>query len=195
MPTYAMVIRKGLCTGCQTCSVACKMENLTLPGSARTVIREASNATFTVEMCVQCENPPCVPVCPVEATWKNDQGVTVVDQETCIACGNCVEACPYDARCLNPERSYFDDAPPYVVAAVTAGTGRRRQLPGKADKCDFCMHLVLAGRVPMCVEACTTSARVFGDLDDPLSEVSRLVSEGAKQLRPRLATNPRVFYI
>ena len=195
MPRYAVVIKTNLCTGCQTCSVACKMENLTLPGCARTTVTERVNATWDVAMCNQCENPPCVPVCPADATWKNAVGVTVVDQEKCIGCGKCLEACPYGARHINPKEGYFKEDLPYEKMVKKVKEKHRIRIAGKADKCDFCMHRIQNNRVPMCVEACTTNARIFGDLDDPKSEVARLVAKGAKQLRPELGTKPKVFYI
>ena len=195
MPRYAMVIKTHLCTGCQTCSVACKMENLTLPGCARTVMTERIDATWQVSVCMQCENPPCVPVCPADATRKNELGMITVDQETCIGCGNCIEACPYGARHMNPDRGYFREPLAFETTSRKAKEAHRRQVAGRVDKCDWCLHRVRAGRPPMCVEACTTGARVFGDRDDPKSGVSRLLRDGAKPLRPELGTIPKVFYL
>jgi tetrathionate reductase subunit B len=195
MPRYAMVIKTDLCTGCQTCSVACKMENLTLPGCSRTTVGELVDAKWEIGICMQCENPPCVPVCPVKATWRDDLGIIVVDQEKCIGCGKCVKACPYQARHINPKRGYFKKVLPYEEVAKKAKEVHRYHKPGKVDKCDFCMHRVKKNISPMCVEACTTLARIFGDRDDPQSEVSRLLAKGAKPLKPELGTQPTVFYL
>jgi len=195
MPRYGMVIKTKLCTGCQTCSVACKMENLTLPGCARTVITERPDATWQVGMCMECDNPPCVPVCPAEATWKNDRGVIVVDQDKCIGCKQCIEACPYGARRVNPEKGYFEEPMPFERAAKQAKEAHRRHVAAKIDKCDLCMHRTQKKLPPMCVEACTTAARVFGDLDDPQSEAAKLVAGGAKPMKPELGTKPKVFYL
>lgn len=195
MPKYAMVIKINMCTGCQTCSVACKMENLTMPGCARTTITDQVTAVWDVRMCNQCDDPPCVPVCPVQATWKEDSGITVIDQEKCIGCGKCVTACPYQARHINPKEGYFKEELAFEKVSKKAKEKHRIHIAGKADKCDFCMHRLKKGLVPMCVEACTTLARVFGDLDDPKSEVAQLVAKGAKPLRPQLGTKPKVFYI
>ncbi|HEY3275632.1 MAG TPA: 4Fe-4S dicluster domain-containing protein [Syntrophorhabdaceae bacterium] len=195
MASYIMVIKTNMCTGCQTCSVACKMENLTMPGCDRTVIRERVDATWEVGMCMQCENPPCVPPCPVQATFKNDKGIIVVDQDKCIGCGRCIEACPYGARHMNPEKGYFTPPLPYEGAAAKARETHRRHVSGKVDKCDWCLHRVSAKKPPMCVEACTTLARVFGDSDDPKSEVARLLKTGAKPLKPELGTKPKVYYV
>ena len=195
MPRYAMVIKTDLCIGCQTCSVACKMENLTLPGCSRTTVKELVDARWEIGMCMHCENPPCVPSCPVQATWRNDLGIIVVDQEKCIGCGKCMKACPYQARRINPQKGYFKKALPYEEIAKKAKEVHRYHKPGKVDKCDFCLHRVKQNISPMCVEACTTLARIFGDRDDPQSEVSRLLAKGAKPLKPELGTQPTVFYL
>ena len=195
MPSYGLVIRTELCTGCQACSVACKMENLTLPGCDRNRITEQPHSLWSVELCMHCEQPPCVPVCPADATWKNDSGITVVDQTACIGCGQCVEACPYTARHLNPEKGYFEEPLPYEKAALSSHAAHRIHVANKADKCDFCLHLIEKGSDPMCVEACTTSALIFGDLDDPSSPIRSLVDRGARPMKPELGTRPRVFYL
>jgi Fe-S-cluster-containing dehydrogenase component len=195
MPRYAMVIKTNLCTGCQTCSVACKMENMTLPGCARTTVTEQVTADWEVAMCNQCENAPCVSACKVNATWKNAVGVVVIDQEKCTGCGACLEACPYEARHINPDRGYFKEHLAFEKAIRQGEEKHRIRIAGKADKCDFCMHRVQNNRDPMCVEACTTNARVFGDLDDPKSDAAQLVAKGAKPLKPELGTEPKVFYL
>lgn len=195
MSRYAMVIKTNLCTGCQTCSVACKMENMTLPGCARTTITEHMTATWDVAMCNQCEDPPCVSACNAEATRKNAVGVIVIDQEKCTGCGECLTACPYDARHINPKQGYFKEDPAFETVIKKLGEKHRIRIAGKADKCDFCMHRIQNNRDPMCVEACTTNARVFGDLDDPKSEAAQLVAKGAKPLKPELGTKPKVFYV
>ena len=195
MPRYAMVIKTDLCIGCQTCSVACKMENLTLPGCSRTTVKELVDVKWEIGICMQCENPPCVPSCQVKATWRNDLGIIVVDQEKCIGCGKCIKACPYQARRINPKKGYFKKVLPYEEIAKKAKEVHRYHKPGKVDKCDFCLHRVKKNIPPMCVEACTTLARIFGDRDDPQSEVSRLLAKGAKPLKPELGTQPTVFYL
>ena len=195
MSRYAMVIKTNLCIGCQTCSVACKMENLTLPGCSRTTVKEQVNARWEIGICMQCEKPPCVPVCPVKATWKNELGITVVDQEKCIGCGKCMEACPYEARHVNPKMGYFKQSLPYEEVAKKAKESHRFHMQRKIDKCDFCLHRVKRNVPPMCVEACTTLARIFGDMDDPQSEISRLLAKGANPVKPELGTQPKVFYL
>jgi Fe-S-cluster-containing dehydrogenase component len=171
------------------------MENLTLPGCSRTIIKELMDARWQIGLCMQCEKPPCVDACPVKATWRNDSGIIVVDQEKCIGCGKCVTGCPYGARHLNPKNGYFGKVLPYEESARNAKEIHRYHKPEKVDKCDFCLHRIKRNLSPMCVEACTTLARVFGDRDDPKSEVSQLIAKGAKPLRPELGTQPIVFYL
>ena len=190
-----MVIKKNLCIGCQTCSVACKMENLTLPGCSRTTIQEQVNARYEIGICMQCENPPCVPICPLKATWKNELGIIIVDQEKCNGCGKCVAACPYKARYINPKEGYFKELLPYEEVSQKTKETHRIHIPQKIDKCDFCLHRIRRKMLPICVEACTTLARIFGDMDDPQSQISQLLTKGATPLKPELGTQPKVFYI
>ena len=127
---------------------------------------------FVPLLCNQCESPPCIPVCPVDATWKRADGVIVVDWERCIGCRYCMVACPYGAR-------DFDWKGTQMV-----------------DKCTFCAHRLENGLLPACVEQCPAEAMVFGDLNDANSEVSKIVRTRQVQvLKPELGTNPKVFYI
>ncbi len=194
MPRYAMVINTNLCTGCQTCCVACKMENMTSPERQRTTVTETIAGGWQVAMCNQCENAPCVTACEEGATWMNAVGVIVIDQEKCSGCGQCLKACPYDARRINTKQGHFKEETPFEKMIKKGKELYRIRVQGKADKCDFCMHRIKMNRDPMCVEACTTNARIFGDLDNPDSQASRLVAKGAKPLRPELGTKPKVFY-
>jgi tetrathionate reductase subunit B len=177
-PRWGMVIDLRKCIGCQACTVACSMENLVPLGQFRTIVStyevdvagDARRATLP-RLCNHCENPPCVEVCPTQATYQREDGIVVVDNTVCIGCGYCVQACPYDARFINPETH-------------------------TVDKCNFCVHRVDAGLLPACVETCVGGARVFGDLNDLNSKVSRLLREYSTQvLKPSMGTEPRVFYI
>ncbi len=179
MARLAMLIDLRACVGCAACAVACKMENEVPPGAFRLWIREREVGVFPdllvefrPEQCNHCENPPCVPVCPTGATYQSPEGLVLVDQKKCIACGACVAACPYDARYIDRSRGYV-------------------------DKCDFCQHRLAQGRVPACVETCPTGARIFGDLDDPEGEVAQALESTPHQgvLRPELGTRPRVIYL
>ena len=173
-----MVIDLTRCVGCQSCTVSCKFENHAPKGFFRTWVSDHeigrypnTRREFLPQLCNQCDNPACVPVCPVKATWKDDNGVVVIDKSKCVGCGACVKACPYGARFLEPIKK-------------------------KADKCDFCFRRIEQGLQPACVETCVGGARIFGDLADPASQVSQLAaSKNAKVLNPGSGTRPQVFYI
>jgi tetrathionate reductase subunit B len=127
-------------------------------------------AFFVPKLCNQCDNPPCVQVCPVGATFKTEDGVILVDSDYCIGCRYCIQACPYGARYLNP----------YTKTA---------------DKCTFCYHRIKRGLLPACVEVCPTQARVFGELTSRASPLRRMMRMSELQvLKPSLNTEPKVFY-
>ncbi len=136
-------------------------------------------AYFVPRLCMQCDNPPCVAVCPVQATFRTEDGVVLVDQDRCVGCGYCVVACPYGARYLVP-----------------GGGLTPRGSSGVADKCTWCYHRITRGLMPACVEVCPVEARVFGDRNDPASRVSLLLREQPTEvIRPDLGTQPQVYYI
>ena len=185
---YGMVIDVRRCSGCQACSIACKSEFDVPIGAARSWVEHHEAGVFPntekrmlPRLCNHCSEPPCVDVCPVEGgTYKRDDGIVVVDENICIGCAKCVEACPYDARFMN---SFKGDP------GLTKGNGA-------ADKCDFCLHRISRGVAPACVNTCPGKARIFGDLNDPSSEVAKLVAEiDATVLRRDKKTKPSVFYI
>lgn len=175
---FAMAIDLRKCTGCHACSVACKSEFGVPLGVFRSWVRIKEKGKypnvkkfFLPRLCNQCDDPPCVPVCPVRATYAREDGIVVIDPKKCIGCKACVTACPYQSRFLNP---------------VTK----------TAAKCDFCLHRAENGVVPSCVNACPADTRIFGDINDSESEVSKIVAGNATQvLEPELGTKPQVFYI
>ncbi len=125
---------------------------------------------FVPKICNHCENPPCVQVCPVGATFKTPDGVTLVDDEYCIGCRYCIQACPYGARYLHPETRV-------------------------ADKCTFCYHRITRDLSPACVEVCPTQARIFGELEKKPSPLVRFLrNHKVNVLKPALNTEPKVIY-
>lgn len=176
---YGMVIDVRRCIGCHACTVACKSEFDVPLGENRSWVEYVEKGehpnvgrSFLPRLCNHCSEPPCVSVCPTNATYKREQdGIVVIDDGLCIGCKYCILACPYDARFLNP-------------------------VTGFADKCDFCIHRVSQGLVPSCVNTCVGGARIFGDLGDPDSNISKVIaSNRVTVLRREMGTFPNVYYI
>jgi molybdopterin-containing oxidoreductase family iron-sulfur binding subunit len=142
--------------------------------------------------CFQCDNPPCVPVCPTQATWREPDGIVVIDYDWCIGCRYCMAACPYFARRFNWSRP---KVPREEINPVQHYLGNRLRKKGVVEKCTFCIQRSREGRLPACVEACPTGARVFGNLLDPDSEI-RWVLENKKvfRLKEELNTEPKFWY-
>jgi len=180
MTRYAMVLSTKDCIDCKACMVACTAENGVPLGKHRNWVTSKIQGTFPqmamqIEpgQCMHCDNPPCVRVCPTGASYINKDagGIVSVAPELCIGCRYCMVACPYDARYFNEET-------------------------GVVDKCTFCLHRVVQGKEPACVETCPTKVRVFGDLDDPQSEVSQLLRTRPTEVKKAEAgTHPNLHYI
>lgn len=193
---YAMVIDPTQCLGCQACVAACTEEHDTpfWSGNYRTHVEDLVGGSypdlsrqFLPRLCMQCEDAPCVAVCPSGASHHVAGGAVVVDQDRCLGCKACIEACPYDAR-------YVYSAADILEAQKDYGPGVK-QISAHVDKCDLCVDRVAAGLEPACVATCPGEARLFGDLDDAGSKVAKLVASGrAKPLAAGLGTHPRVFY-
>lgn len=142
--------------------------------------------------CQQCENPPCVKACPVEATWQEKDGITVIDYNWCIGCRYCEAACPYWARRFNFAEP---DIPTDRLNPDMAYLSNRPRPKGVVEKCHYCLHRTREGRLPACLEACPTGARVFGNILDPESEVARILkSKRVFVLKEEAGTMPRFFY-
>lgn len=216
---YGMVIDTRRCVGCKACTVACKAENKTPPGVSYTVVvengfgeRPFDRPLFLTKPCFQCDEPPCVSVCPVGATFKRKQdGIVVVDYDRCIGCRYCIVACPYQARYADFGENYPATTEETDYASIPSPEYRqfREREDGKSPignvrKCTFCLHLQdengaydqASGRWPACAKTCTGKAIFFGDLNDPGSEVSRLLQERqGVRLKEELGTHPNVYYL
>lgn len=173
-----MIIDLNRCTGCQSCVIACKGHAKTAPEKFNThlitVEKDDSPARliFTPVQCNQCDDPPCVPVCPNNATFKLANGIVVTDWDKCKSNGNCINACPYDAR--------FND----------------QNYGNRVDKCDFCLDRLMQGLEPACVEACSAGARIFGDLNNPQGEFASYHQNKKIVVRkPEEKTRPNVLYV
>ncbi|WP_419784453.1 4Fe-4S dicluster domain-containing protein [Maridesulfovibrio sp.] len=179
----AMVIDSSKCIDCKGCMASCKVANDVPDGQWRNWIKASvpdfasgrPRTHFQPGGCMHCDNPTCVQACPTGATFKDKTDGTVrIDNSLCIGCGNCMPACPYDARFRN-------------------------EITRKADKCDFCADRRAQGLLPACVDTCPTKARVFGDINDPNSEAYRLLQENKGKLvrviNARSDTKPNMIYI
>ena len=140
-------------------------------------------------LCNHCDNPPCVKVCPTEATWKRESdGIVMMDWHRCIGCRYCVAACPYGSRSFN-----WRDPRPFIEQINPDFPTRTR---GVVEKCTLCEERLRVGQLPACVEACKAHAMVFGDLEDPESEVRTLLRENFTiRRKPSLGTHPEIYYI
>ena len=215
---YGYALNIGRCIGCRKCVYACVKENnlsrqpqvqyirvLKMRKEGRGIDLESAEHDYPLKaagdpdyyympvQCQQCSNPPCVKVCPVKATWQENDGIVVVDYNWCIGCRYCQAACPYHARRfnfarpwvpreeLNPDMGYLSNRPRYL---------------GVIEKCTYCLHRTRVGRYPACLEVCPTGARKFGDLNDPESELRRIIAkERVYVLKEDLGTVPKFYYV
>ncbi|MFN7036278.1 MAG: 4Fe-4S dicluster domain-containing protein [Bellilinea sp.] len=219
---WVMVIDLRKCVGCHACTIACVAENKLPPGVVYRPVIEKEIGTypnvsrlFVPRPCMQCEKPPCTPVCPVNATYTNEEGVVVVDYEQCIGCRACITACPYGARTSDFGYTYTEETP--VADGLILGReraddyerasnfeyGKGYDRPGdygspigNARKCHFCLHRLHEGLLPACVTTCIGRATLFGDANDPDSLVAELISKpNVTVLKEELGTKPRVYYL
>ena len=215
MARWGMVIDLGKCLGCYSCMISCKQEHFLPPGAFwnRVIIGETgcypavSKQIYPV-LCNHCAEAACVKACPTRATTRREDGIVIVDNAKCVGCRYCLIACPYQQRTFYADgtKEYFPGQG--LIEYEVIGRELYPLETGTVMKCNFCAERIDAGiekglipgtdreATPACVIACPTEARVFGDLDDPNSEVSRGMREGKGfQLHPEYGTNPSVYYV
>lgn len=173
-----MLIDLGVCIGCNACTVACKQENEPPLTKFNTWVEswdaEAEDGRVTranlPKLCNHCENPACVSVCPTGASYQADDGTVQIDQDKCIGCKYCMAACPYGVR-VQIEKT------------------------GVIEKCRFCWYEGQPGNPPRCVNTCVSGARIFGDLDDPESEICREIARTNAQPLASDLTAAKIYYV
>ena len=227
LPRWGMTIDLDLCTGCGACVVACRSENnvaLTgrapeahgtsiywmdlLPRAAGPVDTDGESTQLLPTPCMHCDNPPCVKVCPVNATYQNEEGIVAQVWDRCIGCRYCQVACPYSRRFFNWKH---DELPEEYLNLLNPDVAPRPE--GVVEKCTFCHHRIRQARervrredrpladedvrkLPACGQSCPAEAIVFGDLSDSESLVSRLArSPRSSRLLEHIGTEPKVFYL
>jgi Fe-S-cluster-containing dehydrogenase component/formate-dependent nitrite reductase membrane component NrfD len=178
MPNYGFAIDLRKCIGCHACTIACKAEHEIPIGVNRCWVKTVEKDTFPNTrrfflpvLCNQCDDAPCMSICPTNALFKRRDGIVDLHGDSCIGCRACMVACPYDQLFIDPNTH-------------------------TAEKCNFCANRVENELLPACVSVCPTECRIFGDLDDETSEVSRILMREATSVRkPEKGTKPKVFYI
>jgi molybdopterin-containing oxidoreductase family iron-sulfur binding subunit len=211
---FAYALNLSYCVGCRRCEYACARENNTSRDPEIHYIRVLAieKGTMSVEesqsdysgavpepdkyympvQCHQCDHPPCVRACPVEATWKEKDGLVVVDYDWCIGCRYCEAACPYWARRFNFGEPTIR---PSEINPVQGLLSNRLRSVGVMEKCTFCLHRTRNGRYPACLEVCPTGSRKFGNLLDPNSEVRQIIqTKRIFVFKEELGTIPRFYY-
>ena len=203
MTKLGIAINLDRCIGCHTCANACKMQNNVPMGMLwNRVLTEGCDVvdgalgeypnltrTYLPIACQHCENPACLKVCPTGATYKDEMGRVEIDYDKCIGCRMCMAACPYNARVFNWEEPRRDPDFNYGDKDVPV------RPKGVAEKCTMCKERTDRGEEPMCVRCCLSKARVFGDLDDPDSEISRILRERrSTRLLEEKGTEPQIYY-
>ena len=207
---WGMTVDINRCVGCQTCTIACKHANDTVPGIQWRKVLDVESGKFPdverlfmVVGCQHCNEPPCVPVCPTGATKQREDGLVTMDYDRCIGCASCAVACPYQARTIVHKQEYY-----YGEQTIQEKAVAHKDRFGVAQKCTFCIDRIDEGLAvglkpgvdsevtPVCAASCISAAIQFGDFNDPTSEVSRLVNERDHfQMHPELGADPQIKYL
>ena len=201
---WAFVVDLRRCDGCKACTDACQKEHY-LPKDHEWIkvlksTDDAGHKSYFIRLCMMCENPPCLKVCPTAATFKSPEGIVLIDQNKCIGCRMCMVACPYEARYFNyneplkPKAPFDNPMPEFPVP----------QQKGTVGKCILCVHNADKGKIPFCVEACTMDALFIADLNSDVMTNSSsqtyqmskwLYDNDAFRYKEELNTSPRVWYV
>ncbi len=211
---YGMVIDLKKCVGCSSCVIKCKEEHFLPPGMTWAKILYSETGTYPnvtkhvyPVLCNHCEDPVCVKACPTNATRQREDGIVIIDQDKCVGCRYCLIVCPYQVRTYNSDmKEYFPGQG--FTEFEKLGQKLYPHETGVVLKCNFCRERIDGGlakglkpgedieATPACVNTCPAKARFFGDLDDPNSQISKLISEKrAVQLHPEFGTDPSVYYV
>ncbi len=211
---FAYALNLSVCIGCRQCALACHNENNHDRTSNNSYIRVFEMEKGSLDLahsqskyshpvprpghsympvqCHHCEKPPCVNVCPVKATWKEEDGIVVIDYNWCIGCRYCEAACPYHARRFNWQDPQIDGAEINPDQGYLSNRLRDR---GVMEKCSFCLHRTREGRLPACLEACPAGARVFSNMLDPESEIRWILdNKRVFVLKEEWGTEPSFYY-
>ncbi len=218
---WVMAIDLRKCVGCNACTIACVSENHLPPGVVYRPVLEEEIGTFPnvtkrflPRPCMQCDNPPCTNVCPVGATYKDENGIVVIDYDQCIGCRYCITSCPYAARTFDfgemytanrpeeagvmvgPAAEQYETVPNYEYGEGRPREDRHSSPVGNVRKCHFCLHRLENGMLPACTTTCIGRATYFGDANDAESLVAGLIaSPNMMRLKEELGTEPRVYYL
>ena len=205
MTKLGLAISLDRCIGCQTCANACKMQNSVPMGMQwNRVVTEGCDImdgahgtypglsrTYLPIACQHCENAACLRACPTGATYKDEMGRVEIDYDKCIGCRMCMSACPYTGV-----RSFNWEEPGYAMDFALGDADIAPHQKHVVEKCTFCYQRIARGETPACMDLCPARARFWGDLDDPESEVAKLVATRSyQQLLPDEGTKPSVYYL